>query len=80
MTRNVSGVNKTVGPTKASNYPPVTRSSDLNVPEEATALSHEKIAARAKDIWQKKGCPKGQDQQNWQQAEEQLKAELRRNR
>jgi len=39
-------------------------------------LTHEQIAARAKAIWQAKGCKPGQDTQNWFEAEAQLKAEL----
>jgi hypothetical protein len=39
-------------------------------------LTHEQIAQRAKAIWQAKGCPTGQDEQNWREAEAQLKAEL----
>jgi len=38
-------------------------------------VSHEDIARRAKEIWQAKGCPPGCDQQNWCEAEAQLKKE-----
>jgi len=37
--------------------------------------SYEEIAKRAKEIWQAKGCPSGCDQQNWCEAEAQLKKE-----
>jgi len=40
-----------------------------------SAPSRDQIAARAKAIWQKKGCPAGQDERNWLEAEAQLKAE-----
>ncbi|MGN6367742.1 MAG: DUF2934 domain-containing protein [Phycisphaerae bacterium] len=39
-------------------------------------VTHEMIAERAKTIWQAKGCPEGQDEQNWKEAEAQLKKEL----
>jgi hypothetical protein len=39
-------------------------------------LSHDQIAQRAKTIWQARGCPLGQDQQNWLEAEKQLRAEM----
>ncbi len=39
------------------------------------SLTHEQIAERAKSIWQKKGCPSGQDQKIWHEAEAQLKKE-----
>lgn len=44
----------------------------------AGAPSYEQIAQRAQEIWTKKGCLPGQDEQNWLEAERQLKAELAR--
>jgi hypothetical protein len=43
-----------------------------------SSLTHEQIAQRARDIWRAKGCPAGQDEQNWREAEMQLRAESRR--
>ena len=48
-------------------------------PPQATArakITYEQIAQRAHEIWVKQGCKHGQDQQNWLDAERQLKAEL----
>jgi len=42
----------------------------------AANLTHQQIEQRAKEIWQKKGCPAGQDEKNWHEAESQLKQEL----
>jgi len=39
-------------------------------------LTHEQIAERAKNIWIERGCPSNQDEQNWLEAENQLKQEL----
>jgi len=39
-------------------------------------ITYEQIAQRAHEIWVKQGCEHGQDQQNWLDAERQLKAEL----
>jgi len=39
-------------------------------------ISHEQVALRAREIWMKRGCLPGQDEQNWLEAERQLKAEL----
>jgi len=39
-------------------------------------ITHEQIALRAREIWMKRGCRLGQDEQNWLEAERQLKAEL----
>ena len=42
----------------------------------APELNHEQIVERAKKIWQNRGCVPGFDDQNWHEAERQLKAEL----
>lgn len=43
---------------------------------QAPVLTQEQIAARAKKIWRERGCVPGFDEQNWHEAETQLKAEL----
>ncbi len=40
------------------------------------ALDQQVIAARAYTIWQARGCPQGQEQANWQEAEQQVRQEL----
>lgn len=40
----------------------------------AVAPSKEQISVRAYEIWLRKGRPLGQDQQNWLEAESELKA------
>ena len=42
----------------------------------AAVLTHEQIAERAKAIWTQRGCPAGEDERNWYEAESQLKSEL----
>lgn len=42
----------------------------------AARLTHEQIAERAKALWLAGGCLPGRDEQNWLEAEAQLKAEL----
>jgi hypothetical protein len=37
---------------------------------------HEDIATRAYHIWETHGRPQGQEKQNWQEAERQLRDEL----
>jgi hypothetical protein len=39
-------------------------------------LTHQMIEQRASEIWKRKGCPAGQDEKNWLEAEAQLKKEL----
>ena len=36
-------------------------------------LTHKQIEERAKAIWRQKGCPVGQDEKNWYEAEDQFK-------
>jgi ribosomal protein L3 len=40
-------------------------------------LTHERVAERAKALWLASGCVPGRDEQNWREAEAQLKAELK---
>lgn len=42
----------------------------------AAKITREQIAKRAHEIWVKNGCKHGQDEQNWLEAERQLKAEM----
>ncbi|MCY2926759.1 MAG: DUF2934 domain-containing protein [Planctomycetota bacterium] len=70
--------------TPSSNYQGTPRTTaitpqSVKSPARAIALpvlSHEQIAKRARAIWEKKGRPAGQDEQNWLQAESELGAEL----
>ena len=43
---------------------------------EAMELTRDRIAERAQAIWLKRGCPRNRDEENWREAEAQLKAEL----
>ena len=45
----------------------------------AMKVPHEKIAMRAYEKWCKRGCPHGQDQQDWIEAETELRVEYTRN-
>ncbi len=52
-------------------------------PEEAqagksVALTHTQIAERARQIWERRGRPQGQDEKNWRDAEEELRREMSR--
>jgi hypothetical protein len=52
--------------------------SSAPVTAKAAHITREQIAQRAHAIWVKNGCKHGQDEQNWLEAERQLKAELSR--
>ena len=43
---------------------------------QAVPLSHDLIAERARTIWLKRGCSSNRDEENWREAEAQLKTEL----
>lgn len=55
---------------------PSTNIESVGRPAGSATLNHQQIEDRAREIWQKKGCPAGQDDKNWQEAESQLKQEL----
>ena len=56
----------------AKNGSPVATTSALAEVE----IPHDKIVARAAEIWDRKGRPHGQDAQNWAEAEAELRAEF----
>ena len=41
-----------------------------------TMVPHEKVAMRAYDKWCQRGCPPGTDQQDWYDAEAELRSEM----
>jgi hypothetical protein len=43
---------------------------------QAVVLTHDLIAERARTIWLERGCSLHRDEENWREAEAQLKAEL----
>jgi hypothetical protein len=49
-----------------------------NIPQQrpagSTSPSHQDITNRAKEIYFQKGCPQGQDEQIWLQAEKELRS------
>jgi len=62
---------KGVGESKGPAY-----GSKVNPSRPSMTLTHERIAERAWEIWQKRGCRPGEDVWNWNEAETQLRAEL----
>ena len=43
---------------------------------QSMTVTYEQTAQRAREIWMRKGCRPGEDEQNWLEAETQLKAEM----
>jgi hypothetical protein len=52
-----------------------TSSSPSSTPSTPVKIPHDKIAMRAYEKWVKRGRPHGTDQQDWAEAEAELKAE-----
>lgn len=61
--------------TATASAPPVATPAPLT-PAFVPEIPHDKIAARAAEIWDRKGRPQGQDVQNWMEAEAELRAEF----
>jgi len=59
----------------AAPAPPAAAPAPL-APAFVAEIPHDKIAARAAEIWDRKGRPHGQDVQNWMEAEAELRAEF----
>ena len=75
------GTNATFGTAKTSSRtserkPTIPQSIEASdSPEDTMAPTYEQIAERALAIWRAKGCPNGQDEQNWHEAETLLRNE-----
>jgi hypothetical protein len=55
---------------------PQTQIKEIVSGKKNVIITHQQIEERARKIWQQKGCPVGQDEKNWLEAEAQLKKEL----
>jgi hypothetical protein len=55
---------------------PKTQQAKSGATGKSAKITQEQIALRAHEIWMKRGCRPGQDEQNWLEAERQLKTEL----
>jgi len=53
-----------------------TSSLKLRPTLQAVELTHDLIAERARTIWLERGCSCNQDEENWREAEAQLKTEM----
>jgi hypothetical protein len=68
-----SNVQRVKGASEPKNPAYGSKASQTNT---ATELKHEIIAERAWNIWQNRGCIPGEDERNWYEAENQLRAEF----
>ena len=68
-------VKKTKSPRKSTSKK-TTKKKSSKSPARTAELTHDMIAARAFEVWVRKGRPLGQDDANWREAEAELKEEL----
>ncbi len=52
--------------------PKATKAPEKSQPEVVMTVTHDQIAERAYEIWLRKGRPRGQDYNNWVEAEGEL--------
>ena len=77
---NVQASSKNTIPLRGANSEKLKQDTSIPQPGpslQAVPLSHDLIAERARTIWLKRGCSSGHDQENWRDAEAQLRTELR---
>ena len=80
--RNVHSGGTATAPTKAGSFKVAVETkspsygSKPGQSKTEKLLTHERIAKRAWEIWQKRGCRPGEDERNWIEAETQLRSEL----
>ena len=75
MERKTKSSSKTATTAGATDIKKTARAEGL-LTASSSVLTYEQIAQRAEAIWHQKGCQPGQDEQNWREAEAQLKAEM----
>ena len=73
LSKAAATVKSTRGKVKSAGTAAPAAASAAN-PRVVVTLTHDQIAARAYEIWLRKGRPTGQDEQNWRQAEAELLA------
>ncbi len=78
MAQNKTAKTSTARPGSAMTTPLRPVGAAAPVAPAPAKVTREQIAKRAHDIWVKNGCKHGQDEQNWLEAERQLKAEAGR--
>ena len=80
--RDVRSGGTATAPAKAGSFKVATESKSTSYSSKSgqskteSLLTHERIARRAWEIWQRRGCRPGEDERNWIEAETQLRAEL----
>jgi len=76
---NVQASSKNVIPLRGANSEKMKQDATilkLRPVLQAVVLTHDLIAERARTIWLERGCSVNRDEENWRDAEAQLKTEL----
>ena len=71
-----SGYKPSIEMSKSESVATLTETQTAGKTKVTPLLTHQQIADRARAIWKQKGCPMGQDEKNWLEAEAQLKKEI----
>jgi len=66
------GKSRTASAVDEKHYPPLEK-KDHEPPEPSYVPTHAEIAERAHQLWLDQGCPTGTDENNWIQAERELR-------
>jgi hypothetical protein len=72
-TSDQDGKSKTASAADQVHYPEQNEVENPNGSQEP-GVTHEQIAARARQLWEKRGGSHGSAEQDWRQAEEELRA------
>jgi hypothetical protein len=76
---DVQASSKNVIPLRGANAEKTRQDTSILRPRpalQAVVLTHDLIAERARTIWQERRCSPDRDQENWREAEAQLKTEM----
>lgn len=76
MRQESSRGEETPGTTRGSQSESMLRQESGGTATATMPITHEQIAERARQIWEQHGCPQGEDEKNWREAERQLQAEM----
>lgn len=67
------GKSKTASGVDADHYPEQHEVANGDEPA-SPPFTHEQIAKRAEELWRARGCPEGSAEEDWLQAEQELRA------
>jgi len=73
-TTDHDGKSKTASGVDAEHYPEQNEVENTDFEQIDSVPTHEEIARRAFELWKRRGCPEGSSNEDWCEAEEELRA------